>query len=212
MFGLSKKAPSLARLDHGTPRDDAIATARAALADAARYFTQGLVEIGIDCVHLAEPGESPVLPVSAAMENALVFDQGGERCALLLGKTGDFETFDLEPHYRFREIHLLLEELEAIAPGRTEARQRLIRQHASHALLQAGLLRYFLLRVATVERLEKAGDMKEIEREMAMLVQAIGGLTAGLPAPFARGLDLPAIRQEWNAWPHIMVEPVRNRG
>jgi len=40
---------------------------------------------------------------------------------------------------------------------------------------------------------------------------AIRDLTVALPADFERGLDLPAIRQEWNAWPHIIVEPADGR-
>ena len=39
------------------------------------------------------------------------------------------------------------------------------------------------------------------------MAKAITDLTRALPAGFERGLDLPAIRQEWNNWPHIIAEP-----
>ena len=122
---------------------------------------------------------------------------------MLLGKTPEFQTYDLEPHYRYREIHVLIEDLERLASGNVELRRQLVRQRAA----QSRLLSYFPLRVAVVERLYAANDMKEMEREMQMMAKAIVGLTVDLPDAFARGLDLPAIRQEWNTWPHIIVEP-----
>ena len=157
---------------------------------------------------LAGKGDPSGTSVSSLLDRALTYDESGRRYALLLGKTPDFQTYDLEPHYRYREIHLLIEDLERLASVNVELRQRLVRQHAAHALIQSRLLSYFLLRVAIVERLCAANDMKEIEREMKMMLAiAIRDLTVALPAAFARGLDLPAIRQEWNTYPHIIVEP-----
>ena len=208
MFGLMKRAeaPALPRVDPRAPREGAISAAGGALEGAARLLTDGLRSIGIDSVHLAEHAELPILPVSLLMERSLIFDQQGRRCALLIGETGDFETYSLAPHYRYREIHLLIEELEALAPGRFEEREKLIRQHAAHALIHTQMLRFFLLRVSTVERFVAGNRMDDVKREMMMNVEAIAGLTTGLPAALARGLDLAATRQEWNCWPEIMVE------
>lgn len=208
MFGLLNRAKPAARQDSGTPRDNAIAAARAALEEGAKYLTRALDAAGVACAqHLAGKGEPSVTSVSLLMDRALTYEDGGRRHALRLGKTPEFQTYDLEPHYRYREIHLLIEDLERLASGNVELRRQLARQHAAHALIQCRLLSYFLLRVAVVERLCAANDMKEMEREMQVLVKAIVGLTADLPDAFARGLDLPAIRQEWNTWPHIIAEP-----
>jgi len=208
MFGFLNRAKPLARLDSGTPRDDAIAAVRTALEEAAKYLTRALGEAGIDCApHLAGKGDPSAASVSSLMDGALTYEDGGRRYALRLGKTPEFQTYDLEPHYRYREIHLLIEDLERLASGNVEARRQLVRQHAAHALIQCRLLSYFLLRVAVVERLCAANDMKEIEREMEVLAKAIVGLTVDLPDAFARALDLAAIRQEWNTWPHIIAEP-----
>ena len=211
MFGFLKRTTPSARKDSVTPRDNAIAAARQALEAGAGYLTRALSEIGIDCAHLAGKGEPSVTPVSSLLDGALSFDDGGRRCELLLGKTPDFQTFDLEPHYRYREIHLLIEDLERLASGNVEAHRRLVRQHAAHALVQSRLLSYFLLRVAIVERLYAADDLKEIEREMMTAVKAILSLTAALPAAFERGLDIAAIGREWNIWPHVTVKPVDSR-
>jgi hypothetical protein len=212
MFGFLNRARPLARLDSGTPRDDAIAAARMALEEGAKYLTRALGEAGIECApHLAGKGDPSAASVASLLERALNYQDGGRSYALRLGKTPDFETYDLEPHYRYREIHLLIEDLERLASGNVELRRQLIRQHAAHALIQSRLLSYFLLRVAVVERLCAANDMKEIEREMQVLAKAIAGLTVDLSDAFARGLDLPAIRQEWNTWPHIIVVPVDGR-
>jgi hypothetical protein len=208
MFGFLNRAKPPALQVSGTPRDDAIAAAREALEESARYLTRALGESGIECAqHLAGKGDPSVAPVSSLLDRALNYDDGGRRYVLRLGKTPDFQTYDLEPHYRYREIHLLIEDLERLASGHSELRQRLVRQHAAHALIQSRLLSYFLLRVAVVERLCAANDMKEMEREMMVLAKAITDLTRALPAAFERGLDLPAIRQEWNNWPHIIAEP-----
>jgi len=212
MFGFLNRAKPLARLDSGTPRDDAIAAVRTALEEGAKCLTRALGEAGIDCArHLAGKGDPSAASVSTQMEHALTYEDGGRRYALRLGKTPEFQTYDLEPHYRYREIHLLIEDLERLASGNVELRRQLIRLHAAHALIQSRLLSYFLLRVAVVERLCAANDMKEIEREMQVLAKAIIGLTVDLPDAFARGLDLAAIRQEWNTWPHIIAEPVDGR-
>ena len=101
----------------------------------------------------------------------------------------------------------MIEDLERLASVDVELRQRLVRQHAAHALIQSRLLSYFLLRVAIVERLCAANDMKEIEREMKMLAIAIRDLTVALPAAFARGLIFPlsgrsGIRTPISSWSH----------
>src|SRR5437763_10303547 len=208
MFGFLNRAKPLGRQDSGTPRDDAIAATREALEEGARALARAVSEIGFDCAqHLAGKGDPSVASVSSLLDRALTYDDGGHRYALRFGKTPDFQTYDLEPHYRYREIHLLIEDLERLASGNVEARQRLVRQHAAHALIQSRLLSYFLLRVTVVERLCAANDMKEMEREMTVMAKAITDLTRALPAGFERGLDLPAIRQEWNNWPHIIAEP-----
>ena len=212
MFGLLNRAKPPARQDSGTPRDDALAAARTALEEAAKYLTRALGEAGIDCArHLAGKGEPSAASVSSLMDRALTYEDGGRSYALRLGKTPEFQTYDLEPHYRYREIHLLIEDLERLASGNVELRRQLIRQHAAHALIQCRLLSYFLLRVAVVERLCAANDMKEMEREMQVLAKAIVSLTVDLPDTFAQALDIPAIRQEWNTWPHIIAEPVDGR-
>ena len=46
---------------------------------------------------------------------------------------------------------------------------------------------------------------------MQVLAKAIVSLTVDLPDTFAQALDIPAIRQEWNTWPHIIAEPVDGR-
>ena len=208
MFGFLNRAKPLARPDSGTPRDDAIAAARMALEEGAKYLTRALGEVGIECArHLAGKGDPSATSVSSLMDRALTYEDSGLRYALRLGKTPDFQTYDLEPHYRYREIHLLIEDLERLASGNVERRRQLVRQHAAHALIQCRLLSYFLLRVTLVERLCAANDMKELEREMEVLAKAIGGLTVDLPDAFAQGLDLHAIRQEWITWPHIIAEP-----
>lgn len=212
MFGLLNRTKPLARLDSGTPRDDAIAAVRTALEEGAKYLTRALGEAGIACApHLAGKGEPSAASVASLLERALNYQDGGRSYALRLGKTPEFQTYDLEPHYRYREIHLLIEDLERLASGNVEQRRQLVRQHAAHALIQSRLLSYFLLRVAVVERLYAANDMKEMEREMQVLAKAIVGLTVDLPDAFVRGLDLAAIRQEWNAWPHIIAEPLDER-
>jgi len=212
MFGLLNRAKPPARQDSGTPRDDALAAARTALEEAAKYLTRALDEAGVACApHLAGKGEPSATPVSTLMERALNYEDGGRSYALRFGKTPEFQTYDLEPHYRYREIHLLIEDLERLASGNVELRRQLVRQHAAHALIQCRLLSYFLLRVAVVERLCAANDMKEMEREMQVLAKAIVSLTVDLPDTFAQALDIPAIRQEWNTWPHIIAEPVDGR-
>ena len=208
MFGFLKRAKPLARQDSATSRDNAIAVTREALEEGARYLTRALSEIGIDCAHLAGKGDPSVASVSSLLDRALSYDDRDGHYALRLGRTHEFQTYDLEPHYRYREIHLLIEDLERLTSGNVdELRQQLIRQHAPHALIQSRLLSYFLLRATVVERLCAANDMKQVEEEMKMLVIAIRDLTVALPAAFAQGLDLPAIRHEWNTWPHIMGEP-----
>ena len=212
MFGFLKRAKPIAGQDSATSRDDAIAAAREALEEGARYLTRALREVGIDCAeHLAGTGDPSVASVSSLLDRALTYVDGDRHYALRLGKTRDFQTYDLEPHYRYREIHLLIEDLERLASGNVGLRRQLVRQHAAHALIQSRLLSYFLLRVTVVERLCAASDTKELEREMKMLGMAIRDLTVALPAAFARGLDLPAIRLEWNTWPHIIVEPADGR-
>src|SRR5436190_10232496 len=197
MFGFLNRAKPLGRQDSGTPRDDAIAATREALEEGAQYLTRALGEIGFDCAqHLAGKGDPSVASVSSLLDRALTYDDGGHRYALRFGKTPDFQTYDLEPHYRYREIHLLIEDLERLASGNVEAHRRLVRQHAAHALVQSRLLSYFLLRVAIVERLYAADDLQEIEREMMTALKAILSLTAALPAAFERGLDIAAIGRE----------------
>lgn len=210
MFGFFKRTRPVE--PPPTPRAVAIQLARLVLEDGVRYLTCALAEVGIERPRLlAGEGPPPAPWRSSMLDRALTFDEAGRRCVLLLGKTLDFETYNLEPHYRYREIHLLIEDLERLASGNVEARHRLIRQHAAHALLQSGLLRYFLARDAVVEALRAANDMKAIEQETQNLAKVIIGLTTDLPAPFERGLDLPAIRKEWVGWPHITVEPVNGK-
>jgi hypothetical protein len=136
MFGFLNRAKPLARLDSGTPRDDALAAVRTALEEGAKYLTRALSEAGIACApHLAGKGDPSATPVSTLMERALNYEDGGRSYALRLGKTPEFQTYDLETHYRYREIHLLIEDLERLASGNVELRRQLIRQHAAHALI-----------------------------------------------------------------------------
>ena len=96
MFGFLKRDKPVARQDSGTPRDDAIAAARTALEEGARYLTRALAEIGIDCApQLAGKGDPSGTSVSSLLDRALTYDESGRRYALLLGKTPDFQTYDL---------------------------------------------------------------------------------------------------------------------
>jgi hypothetical protein len=207
MFAFLKRARPPAPQDGATSMGDAIAATREALEEGARYLTRALGEIGIDCAQLAAQGDPSAASVSSLLDRALTYHGGDGRYALRLGKTHDLQNYDLEPHYRYREIHLLIEELERLASGNAELRRQRVRQHAAHALIQSRLLSGFLLRVGIVGRLYAANDTKALEQEMTVRAIAIHDLTAALPAPFARGLDLPAIRQEWNALPYIIADP-----
>ena len=94
MFGFLNCAKPPARQDSATPRDDAIAAARTALEEGAKYLTRALGESGIECPSIwPGKGEPSVTSVSTLLTHALTYDEGGRRYALLLGKTPEFQTY-----------------------------------------------------------------------------------------------------------------------
>lgn len=211
MFGLGKKgAPRVA--DVLTPREKAAAEVRAQLEVAAGVLTWALGEVGIDGCQLAAETTARPGRFARTLLGATQYTADGALMELRLGTTHDHRTFDLEPHYRYREICWLVEDIEAALGVDDERLRKLIVRHAPHALLQARLLSYFLLRMPVIEQLLREDDMAEIERELLQAGKAIAGLTAQLPAPFIRHIDLPAVRAEWVGWPQVFAVPVAAHG
>jgi hypothetical protein len=209
MFGLGKKSAPRGK-DLLTPREKATAEVRAQLEVAASVLTWALHQVDIDSGQLA--AERAVGPggLAPGMVAATEYAIGGERLELRLGKTVDHQTFDLDPHYRYREICCLIEDFERALSDAQRVRQ-LATRHAPHALLQARLLSHFLLRMPVVEDLMRNEDMAEIERELLLAGKAIASLSAQLTAPLLRHIDLQAVRAEWVGWPQVFSVPAGDR-
>ncbi len=211
MFGFGKRAAKSAPVDTKATKPSAQAQAidgaRAALSDAVSMLTAALAEIGIDAGHLAD--RTPPRPgVLALLAKAFDYDDEAKPLTLVVGKTVDHKTCTFEPFYRYREVLALLEDLTAMSET-PKLRATTIQREAPHALLQARLASLFLGRIARTEQLTAAGDVRELERERAAAAHAVSILTMNLPAAFVRGLDLPALRQEWAASPHVTSVPRR---
>ncbi len=203
MLGLFKRKAE----DQLSPRLKAAAEVRAHLQIAAAIFTHVLDELSINCAQLAEEPTPPNLTLARSMFEATQYFDNGKLMDLRLGLTDDRETYSLEPHYRYREICWLVDDLASAKALDRDRYEKLSQKHAPHALIQARLLSVFLLRVPAVDDLVRAGDMNEIEQELQFSAEAIVGLTAQLPAPLVRDLDIEAMRKEWLGWPEVFGVP-----
>jgi hypothetical protein len=203
MFGFGKRAAPQARSHGEARRDEAIAATREALEQAANLLTHELRAIGADCAQLAGSGRQPTVSVAAQLRQALTFNTDTGRASLRLCKVLDEDRFDFAPHFRYREIHLVVDDIERKTDD-PEGRRRIVHQHGLHALLQARLLTTFLSLVGPAERLLKTGRVARLDPFLDDATRAFWGVLA-LPARQDAGLDRQAIMREWLGLPAILV-------
>jgi len=203
MFGFGKRAAQQARPQGEPRREDALAATREALEQTANLLTHELRAIGADCAHLAGSGRKPTASVAAQLRQALTFHADAGRSSLRLCKALDENRFDFAPHFRYREIHLVVDDIERNTDD-AENRLRIVQQHGLHALLQARLLTTFLALVGPAERLLKTGRVAKLDPFLDDATRAFWGILA-LPAPLDAGLDRQTIMREWLGLPAVLV-------
>lgn len=169
------------------------------------FLAAALTKQKIDCAGLHGKTRSAPPSVAPALEAALLHNGLAGQTQVHLYRVLDFgQTSDPEPHFRYREIQMLVEGLEASGPQKENPRD-LIHHHGRYTLLQALLLREFLSRPQTLYELAEMRIDKNISPFLLRRVQAIDRVLAAAPPALLIGQEREAIYEQWCGWPFVSL-------